>query len=807
MKQQLSLLASVVFLLITQSIWAQPPDSYYSHNNFLMAPASTFEEGLVGFSNPANLTLLKTWESRFHWSTDGTDATSFNNWGFFSGARGLGFGMLRQNFGSLRVTDYRLSTAFGSQGMALGLSYGWSSGDWRALDRERLLAAGTIIRPFRFLSLGITGNFSLQSKQREGVAELGIRPLGSDILTLFADAAWSKNIRMTDVPWSAGAALQVLPGIHFVGRVFENESFTAGLSINLGHGGIGSQSHFDADKKHAYSSYMIRSGGLRPSIFTSSFGKGRSYLTYNLKGQIDYQSYVLFDKGTHRLLNVLNDIRAAAKDPRISAIVLNLAEMSVLPEHAWEIREELKKARSAGKQVIAFVDNVDMTSYHLASVADKIVMDPEGTAVLEGYVMGRTFLKGTLDKLGLGFDEWRFFKYKSALEKLSRERMSDADREQRRDYVDAQYELTRADVCQGRNLSPEAFDKIVDDKILFPAQVAAKEGLVDTLARWSDHEQVVKKITGRKLFKLRAGELLANALPQREWGNRPKIAVVYGLGATEMYSGIQARKLEQVFKRLEKADEVKAVVFRVDSPGGEIIPSDLVAEALKKCSVKKPVIVSQGQVAGSGGYWISMYGDTIVAAPNTVTGSIGVIGGWLYDNGFGEKLGMSGDFVKRGAHADFLFPITLPLLGLQIPARNLTTVEREKVEEYIKEAYETFVVKVASARNISVDGVRKIAEGHFYSGVDGKKIGLVDEIGGLFTALAIAKRKAGLKPDQEIDIQEIPKSKGLFALPEISSPIKQSLKNDPTLEYIRLLSKHPGQPLMMMEPGSYPTLK
>jgi len=274
-----------------------------------------------------------------------------------------------------------------------------------------------------------------------------------------------------------------------------------------------------------------------------------------------------------------------------------------------------------------------------------------------------------------------------------------------------------------------------------------------------------------------------------------------------MYSGIQARKLEQVFKQLEKADDVKAVVFRVDSPGGEIIPSDLVAEALKKCSAKKPVIVSQGQVAGSGGYWISMYGDTIVAAPNTVTGSIGVIGGWLYDNGFGEKLGMSGDFVKRGAHADFLFPITLPLLGLPIPARNLTTAEREKVEEYIKEAYETFVVKVAAARNMPVDEVRKIAEGHFYSGVDGKKIGLVDEIGGLFTALAIARQKAGLKPDQEVDIQEIPKSKGLFAFPEFSSPIKQSLEKDLTFEYIRLLSKNPGQPLMMMEPGSYPTLR
>jgi protease-4 len=807
MKKPSLFLACVLLVLIAQAVWGQSPESYYSRNSFLMAPSSTFEEGLVGFSNPANLALLKSWESRFHWSTDNTDASSFKDWGFFSGTSGFGFSVLRQKAGAFKVTDYRLSTGLGSQGMAWGLSYGWSSGDRQAFNREKLLSAGTVMRPARYLSFGLTGNFSLESNQREGVAELGIRPLGNDFLTLFADAAWTKDIKLMDAPWSAGAAVQVLPGIHLVGRTFENDAFTAGLTINFGYGGIGGQSHFDADQKHAYNSYMLRSGGLRPSVFTSLFEKGRGYVSYNLKGRVDYQKYALFDQDTHRFIDILNDIRAAADDPRIGAIVLNLSSMSVHSEHAWEIREELKKARSASKQVIVFMDGADMTSYHLASVADKIVFDPEGTVLLEGYVMGRTFLKGTLDKLGLGFDEWRFYKYKSAMEPLSREKMSDADREQRQDYVDTNYELTRADVCEGRHISLEQFDSIINEKVVFSANVALKEGLVDTLARWSAKEDVLKKLLGQKLSKMRAGDLMANALPQREWGSRPKIALVYGLGATEMESGIKARQLERVLLNLEKDDAVKAIVFRVDSPGGLIIPSDMVAEALKKCRAKKPVIVSQGQVAGSGGYWISMYGDTIVAGPNSITGSIGVIGGWIYDNGFGAKLGLSGDFVKRGDHADFLFPVTVPLLGIPVPARNLTPDERLKVEEYIKQSYEVFVAKVAQARGKSVDEIKKIAEGHFYSGEDGKEIGLVDEIGGLFTALAIAKQRIGLKADQEVDIEEFFKSKGFFPLPGLTSSIKTKIDEDPTIRYIRLLSEHPGEPVPMMLPGSYPSLK
>jgi protease-4 len=807
MKRALIVIGLLLTLFHAEVGRSQTAFDHYSRNSFLQAPAGAFQDGLAGFANPANLALLHAPEMQFHWSTDGSEATSINDWGFFAGARGFGFGGLRQHANGLRITDYRLSTGFGTQSIAFGLAYGWSTRDKKAFGGESLVSTGAIIRPNRFVSLGLVGNFSLESNAREGVAEIGVRPLGTSRLTVFADGAMQKQTRLKDAEWSAGAALQVVPGVHFVARYFKHDDFTTGLRIDFGGAGAGAQAHFDSQQKHSYNSYMIRSGGVLPSVFQTHFGKGRSYVALDLKGLIDYQKFQLFDDQTHRFFDVLSDIRAAAKDSRVAAIALNLSSMRVRPEHAWEIREELKKARAAGKKIIIFIDNDGMTAYHLASVADKIIMDPEGILQLQGYVMGRSYMKGTLQRLGLGFDEWRFFKYKSALESLSRDSFSDADREQYQAYIDDRYELVRTEVCEGRRLTQEKFDQVVDEGLLFVPQDALAAGLVDTLARWSALGEVMKKLNGSKVRGLAARSLAANALAQEQWGELPGVAVVYGLGVCAMDEGIKARWLERVFLGLAKNPSVKAVVFRVDSPGGDGMASDLVAEALKKCAESKPVIVSQGQVAGSGGYWISMYGDTIVAGPNTITGSIGVIGGWLYDKGLTEKLGMTSDHVKRGAHAEVGFGVSLPFIGAQIPARNLNGEERTKIEEFFMKFYGHFVEKVAKGRNRPVDEIRSIAEGHFYSGSDGKANGLVDEIGGLFTALAIAQQKAGLKPEQEIKIVEIPKYKGLFDFHPKLFPFTTRLEEDPVLEYIRMLSARPGQPLPMMVPGTYPEVE
>ncbi len=492
---------------------------YYSRYDFLMASPGVYNDGLVGFVNPANLILLKAPEMDFYLTARNGKFSAFDHWGLFTGCPGFSFGVQSIKIGNVRATDYKLSTGFGTDGNALGLAYGWSGGDYNASGRERLITAGTIVRPTRYFSIGAIGNFSLESSNREWAFDLGIRPLGTSKLTIFGDIALPDKFSFANSPKSAGAAFEIAPGINAVGRYFKGGAFTLGLALNLGRVGYSAQSHFDTGQNYSYTTYSVRSGGLRPSIFTPIFDKGKRYLRLDLKGTIDYQKYVLFDDQTIRFMDLLNNIHAATDDPRVGAVVLNLSSMKVLPEHAWEIRQELQNVRKAGKKVIVFIDRVDMTTYHLASVADKIVLDPEGAVQLEGYVLGKTYFKGTIEKLGLAFDEWRFFKYKSAMEPLSRDKMSDADREQYQNFVDDLYETVRTDICASRRISPEQFDNIIDDQVYMTPSASLESKLVDTLARWSDMGAVISNLAGFKMRSIPNRELREIALPPDHLGS------------------------------------------------------------------------------------------------------------------------------------------------------------------------------------------------------------------------------------------------------------------------------------------------
>ena len=794
---------AVYSLIITSNVFSQAIPDYYIRSSFLFAPPAAFEHGLIGFTNPANLALLPKAELRFQWSTDSTAAGSLENWGIFSALPHLGFSVQRQNVEGVGVTDYKFSTGFGSRGFALGFGYGWSAGKQDAMGREKLITAGAILRPAKFFSIGLVGNFSVESSNREGIGEIGIRPFGTPKLLLFADTAIQKGVDISDAPWSFGGAFQIAPGIYLLGRYFKSEMLTLGLTINFGKNGIGGQAHLQ-NSDYAQTTFLVRAGGNKASIFQEKLSRDKRYVPLEMKGRVDYLKYRYFDDNVQRLIEVLKNIQAATADPRVSVIALNLSGLRIRAEHTWEVREELKKARAEGKKVVIFIDRVAMTGYHLASIADKIVLDPQGAVRLQGYSLSRTYLKGTLEKLGLGFDEWRFFKYKSAAETFSRDSMSEAEREQRQAYIDDWYELTRSDVCDTRSFSTEKFDELIDEVSYFVPEKALEVGLVDTLARWSDIDAIVEDAAGAAKKPLDTQELLTNALPAEIWGTLPKIAVVYGLGVCDMDAGIRARFLEKVFLKLAKTKSVKAVVFRVDSPGGDGMASDVVAEALRKCSRDKPVIISLGQVAASGGYWISMYGDEIVAGPNTVTGSIGVIFGWVYDKGFGKKLGMTSDLVQRGRHADLGQGVRLPFTSLIVPARNLTPEERAKGEKIIREHYSDFVAKVAQGRNMTEQRVREIAEGRIYSGIAARELGLVDELGSLTTAISIARDKAGLKPEDDVKIIEIPEEKGLFGIGEQFSQVGAQFTDDPTIQFLRLMIEQNGTPSPILTPGSYP---
>ena len=794
---KLGALAIIALLFPAILIGQATYPSYHSQNSFLLTSPGAMKFGLYGYDNPALPSLLHEPDFSFLWSDELGKWSDFNRWGLFAAAPNVGFGMIHQKVGSLSVTDYRLSLAGGNRTVSYGLGYGWSSGYTKTFNRSNLVMVGTLFRPNPYLSLGLVGTLSIQSRSNnEGVIDLAARPFGDEFVTIFGDYALQTKQTFADGRWSAGAAVEAMPGVRITGRFFDTKGFTVGIQLSLGRMGLTTQAHYEEDGKHSYNTYGIRIGAFDRTVLK---GRKNSYVNITMSGPVKYQRFRFLDN-VHTLLDLLAAIGAAKEDPSVAGIAINTSGLAADREMLWEVREKLKEFKSSGKRVVIFIDKAGMSQYHLASVADKIVMDTQGLIQIGGYVAGRTFLKGMLEKIGIGYDEWRFFKYKSANENLSRDKMSDADREQRQRLLDNTYRLVKTDICESRRLTPEQFDNMVNNEVAYLAQDALAKGLVDTLGRWETVKEVIKNLEGTEKRYAGTGSLEAFVQPtDNRWSEPPKIAIVYALGACAMDEGITARKLVYDVQAVVEDRSVKAIVLRVDSPGGDPMASDYIAEALKKAKGKKPVIVSQGAVAASGGYWLSMYGDTIVAAPNTVTGSIGVIGGWAYNKGIKEKLGMSTDLVKVGDHADLGFGFTLPFIGLGLPDRAMTDVERTRMEYAIKTMYREFVGKVASGRKRDTDAVEAIAQGRVWSGYDGLQNGLVDILGGLETAITVAKERAGIRKDEEVTLLELPK-KGLIDFSQfmpklIGVEVKQK---DPILEHLRFLLQHNGQPMPIL---------
>lgn len=809
MRRDLILAALLVLSAIFGMSWTGAQElsripSYYSQVDFLLSTPGAAGTALGGYVNPAVYGVLPGPELQFFWSDEGAQWSSLKRWGLFTGVPHLGFGLIHRKDREASITDYRIALAGGGRAMGFGLAYGWSRGDLGVYPRDNILLAGLIQRPCRFASLGLTAAMATGNSDRKAVVDLAVRPLGNPTVTLFGDAEMNKKDRLEDAGWGVGAAVEFLPGARVVGKYLDTKEFTVGLNFSFGSLRLSSAPHYDEHQNLGYTTSGVRVGYPTLNLFDRYLKKDKHYLSLELKGRVAYRKFRFFDRETHTLSGILFALEEAIDDPRIAGVALNLSGMRTSRVLAWEIREKLKELREAGKGVVVFIDEGGMTEYHLASVADRIVMDPEGLLFLPGYVAGHTYFRGTLDKLGLGVDEWRFFKYKSAFETLSREGMSDPEREQLQALLNDFYTVVRDDVCASRNVSPNRFDSWINEKVVFPADSALAEGLVDTLGRWEEVKEVIKSLEGEGKAMVGSKNLAAREFPSQIWGPKPQIAIVYGLGVCAMDEGIKARQLEKIFQRLEKDSGVKGVVFRVDSPGGEALASDVVAEALLRCAEEKPVIVSQGNVAGSGGYWISMYGDTIVAAPGTVTGSIGVIGGWIWNKGFGSKLGLTSDHVKVGDHADLGFGIRLPFLGIQVPDRNLSPEERPKVEQLIRSLYKTFVAKVAQGRAMTEAEVDSVGQGRIWSGIDGKEKGLVDVIGGLERAIEIARQAADIPPEKEVEIVEMPQ-KGLFKLDFLRPKTPGfSAQQDRDWLYLKLIADHPGQPIPVVPPDLYP---
>ena len=773
----LILLVAAAFTVQADDRAPRPMLDHLTQTPWLPETPGVSSGALGGFLNPAaGSTSFKGRPEAAYWFSfkddwlgePGDDSAVFDNWGLAtSGWLQAGVNshtFARPGGGHVRVYDWQLGLSGGNRGSRLGLAYRWAAGDNEEIGREDALVLGWLARPGRALSLGLSHTNSVQSNRHQTVLDLGLRPLGTDRLTLFGDVVLDDGENLGGGYWGAGLTLQPIDGVMLGGRVHDDPfSDELTVAVNVGFAFGDDATHLVStvnDQREAF--YVVGRANppqrnLVDDVKAPWERRQARYAPLNLENRVlTYQKYQWFDERRVAWLDLAEYLDAVERDQGLDGVVIDLRDFVARPSLNWELRQRLQRLQAQGKEVVAIVNRVDLPRYYLASVADHIVMDPEGDLVLYGVATGRTYFADMLAKLGVGYQELRYFRYKSAAEVGSRMDMSEGQREQSQRLVDVIYEEFREVIGRARGLDAKQFDALVNDTVALTPERARERGLVDQVGRRHDVTEWLRKERGAALSGPHPRHA-AGAYPEARWGEPPRIAVVYAVGICDMDTGIEGRATGRHLEELARDPSVKAVVLRADSPGGDPLPSDLVAAGLARCrEAGKPVIVSQGDVAASGGYWISMNGEEILTTPLTVTGSIGVIAAWIHDDGAAEKLGLHYDGVKRGDRADLLRQWQVPNLGVGLPHRALDEAELGMVKQYILEAYDGFVSRVAKGRGMSEDAVREVAQGRVWMGGDAIERGLCDRFGGLSAALDLARERAGLAPDDEVTYTEYP---------------------------------------------------
>lgn len=440
--------------------------------------------------------------------------------------------------------------------------------------------------------------------------------------------------------------------------------------------------------------------------------------------------------------DVLASIKKAKENDKIKGIYIKVGSFSASTASLKEIRDALKDFKESGKFIISYGDIYMQGAYYLSSVADKVILNNKGMLDLHGLSVQPTFYKGTFDKLGIEMQVFKVGTFKSAVEPYILDKMSDANREQLTAYTGDVWNTILKDISESRNISVEELNNLADQMPLFQtAEFNIEKNLADTLMYETDINKYlmsllkVEKEKDVRMASLKDMTTVDYVKPSKA---EDVIAVLYAEGSITDGSGkdgITDGRFVKELEKLRKNKNVKAVVFRVNSGGGSASASERIWKAVSDLKAEKPVVVSMGDYAASGGYYISCNANKIVAQPNTLTGSIGIFG--MFPNFKGlltDKVGLTFDVVKTNEFADF---------GNGMRAMN--DKEKALLQAYINQGYDLFLTRCADGRQVAKDSIAQIAEGRVWTGNQALEIGLVDAIGGIDTAIAEAAKLAELK--------------------------------------------------------------
>ena len=490
---------------------------------------------------------------------------------------------------------------------------------------------------------------------------------------------------------------------------------------------------------------------------------------------IDFNTFE--NKTPLSLKNILDNIKKAKSNDDIKGIYLDIASLQANMANIEEIRNELIDFKESGKFIVSYSENFGQSEYYLSSVADEIYLNPAGEMTFKGLSAQVMFFKDMLGRLDIDMQVIRHGKFKSAIEPFIREDMSDANREQVSTLVNTLWNHMTNQISSARNISVEELNTIADELLIRSAIDAKQYQLVDDLLYEDEvlaalkmkvgieEDETLKTIALKKLNKVKDSKIEGSKL---KINSKNRIAVIFAEGeivSGESRDGVMGSEtVANAIKDARLDSKIKAIVLRVNSPGGSALASDVMWREVMLAKAEKPVIVSMGGVAASGGYYISCAADKIFAEASTITGSIGVFGLIPNMKGmFNNKLGINIDRVNTNTFSDGLTPF-----------RPLEVKEREALKSMIETIYSDFTQKVADGRGMTQANVDSIGQGRVWTGINAKEIGLVDEIGGLNDAIEFAVETTGV---EDYRLQELPTQEDPFEkmMKEFSTEVKYKI--------------------------------
>ena len=476
--------------------------------------------------------------------------------------------------------------------------------------------------------------------------------------------------------------------------------------------------------------------------------KAHSYLELNLSGEIAERAIpnfftLLFGQEPLSMYDLWMNIRKAKRDDRIQSLLLRLGYLQCNWAKINELRQAVLDFRQSGKKAYAYIEEAPEfdKEYFLATACDKIILHPLGWLGINGIGGYFPFFKNTLNKLGIEAQFERVEQYKTAYNIFTETGFTPAHKEMMESIYSGLFNYYSKTIAEARGKSESTMSNLID-RGFFQGEEALKAGLVDKLL-FEDQLAELLKEKGRKLTRLSHRQYLRVKPSSLGLNRGKKIALIYGQGlihsGQSLYQTMGSSTIAKWIRKARNDKSILGIVFRVDSPGGSAVASDTIWREVILAKKEKPFVVSMSDVAGSGGYWVAMAAHKIVAQPQTLTGSIGVLAGKFNLAGLYKKLGVTSEKLIYGQKADFFSSF-----------RGFTGEERKILKDEILWIYDRFLTKAAQGRKMSKNGIDKLGKGRVWTGSQAQKLGLVDEIGGLTTALNITKKLAGIPAEEEV---------------------------------------------------------